>query len=104
MIGSSRRTVLTTSAAAAAATTAPQVFAQAPQAGEPQGLPEGAPRPIGEERSALPCAARHYRPAGAVSRADREDRAFKGEAGQAGQRDAAAGNVGEADAGQPSTN
>ena len=49
MIDSSRRTVLTTgAAAAAAATTAPQVFAQAPQAGgapqagaAPQGLPEG---------------------------------------------------------------
>jgi pimeloyl-ACP methyl ester carboxylesterase len=37
MIDSSRRTVLTTgAAAAAAATTAPQVFAQAPQAGAPQ--------------------------------------------------------------------
>jgi pimeloyl-ACP methyl ester carboxylesterase len=42
MIDSSRRTVLTTGAAAAAATTAPQVFAQVPQAGAPQGLPEGA--------------------------------------------------------------
>jgi pimeloyl-ACP methyl ester carboxylesterase len=42
MIDSSRRTVLTTGAAAAATTTAPQVFAQAPQAGAPQGLPEGA--------------------------------------------------------------
>src|SRR3984893_12379843 len=42
MIDSSRRTVLTTGAAAAAATTAPQVFAQAPQAGAPQGLAEGA--------------------------------------------------------------
>ena len=47
MIDSSRRTVLATgAAAAAAATTAPQVFAQgpqagAPQAGAPQGLPEG---------------------------------------------------------------
>src|ERR1700731_223619 len=42
MIDSSRRTVLTTGAAAAAATTAPQVFAQTPQAaGAPQGLPEG---------------------------------------------------------------
>jgi pimeloyl-ACP methyl ester carboxylesterase len=43
MIDSSRRTVLTTGAAAAAATTAPQVFAQAPQAeaGALQGLPEG---------------------------------------------------------------
>jgi pimeloyl-ACP methyl ester carboxylesterase len=40
MIDSSRRTVLTTGAAAAAATSAPQVFAQAPQAGA--GLPEGA--------------------------------------------------------------
>jgi pimeloyl-ACP methyl ester carboxylesterase len=47
MIDSSRRAVLTTGAAAAAATTAPQVFAQGPQAGgpqagAPQGLPEGA--------------------------------------------------------------
>jgi len=44
MIDSSRRTVLTTGAAAAAATTAPQVFAQAPQAeaAAPQNLPEGA--------------------------------------------------------------
>ena len=48
MIDSSRRTVLATGAAVAAATTAPQVFAQAPQAGgapqaaAPQGLPEGA--------------------------------------------------------------
>src|ERR1700683_1386276 len=52
MIDSSRRTVLTTGAAAAAATTAPQVFAQGPQAGAqqsgepqagaPQGLREGA--------------------------------------------------------------
>ena len=41
MIDSSRRTVLTTGAAAAAATTAPRVFAQAPQAAVPQGLPEG---------------------------------------------------------------
>jgi len=39
MIDSSRRTVLTTGAAAAAATTASQVFAQAPQAAVPQGLP-----------------------------------------------------------------
>src|ERR1700744_2479542 len=39
MIDSNRRTVLTTAAAAAAATTAPQVFAQAPQAAAPQGLP-----------------------------------------------------------------
>ncbi len=38
MIDSNRRTILTTgaAAAAAAATTAPQVFAQAPQAGAPQ--------------------------------------------------------------------
>ena len=42
MIDSSRRTVLTTGAAAAAATAAPQVFAQAPQAAAPQGLPAGA--------------------------------------------------------------
>src|SRR5580693_6806263 len=41
MIDSNRRTVLTTAAAAAAATTAPQVFAQAPQAAAPQGLPTG---------------------------------------------------------------
>src|ERR1044072_319084 len=42
MIDSTRRTVLTTAAAAAAATTAPRVFAQAPQAAVPQGLPAGA--------------------------------------------------------------
>jgi pimeloyl-ACP methyl ester carboxylesterase len=42
MIDSSRRTVLATGAAVAAATTAPQVFAQAPQAGTPQGAPAGA--------------------------------------------------------------
>src|SRR5215470_15988275 len=42
MIDSSRRIVLTTAAAAAAATTAPPVFAQAPQAGAPPGLPAGA--------------------------------------------------------------
>jgi hypothetical protein len=41
MIDSSRRTVLTNAAAAAAATTAPQVFAQVPQAAVPQGLPAG---------------------------------------------------------------
>src|SRR5437588_6265163 len=41
MIDSSRRTVLTAGAAAAAATTAPRVFAQAPQAAVPQGLPAG---------------------------------------------------------------
>ena len=42
MIDSSRRTVLTAGAAAAAATTAPQVFAQTPQAaGAPPSLPEG---------------------------------------------------------------
>jgi hypothetical protein len=41
MIDSSRRTVLTTGAAVAAATTAPQVFAQTPQAAVPQGLPAG---------------------------------------------------------------
>jgi pimeloyl-ACP methyl ester carboxylesterase len=41
MINSSRRTVLAIGAAAAAATTAPQVFAQAPQAAVPQGLPAG---------------------------------------------------------------
>ena len=42
MIDSNRRTVLTTATAAAAATTAPQVFAQGPQAGAPQDLPAGA--------------------------------------------------------------
>jgi len=42
MIDSSRRIVLTAGAAAAAATTAPRVFAQAPQAAAPQGLPTGA--------------------------------------------------------------
>ena len=42
MIDSSRRTILATGAAVAAATTAPQVFAQAPQAGIPQGAPAGA--------------------------------------------------------------
>jgi pimeloyl-ACP methyl ester carboxylesterase len=41
MIDSSRRTVLTIAGAAAAATTAPQVFAQAPRAAVPQGLPAG---------------------------------------------------------------
>src|SRR5829696_2208397 len=41
MIDSSRRTVLAAGAAAAAATTAPRVFAQAPQAAVPQGLPAG---------------------------------------------------------------
>jgi pimeloyl-ACP methyl ester carboxylesterase len=44
MIDSNRRTVLTTGAAAAAATSAPQVFAQAPQAGAPQAAaPQGLP-------------------------------------------------------------
>jgi pimeloyl-ACP methyl ester carboxylesterase len=42
MIDSSRRSVLTAGAAAAAASTAPQVFAQAQQAGAAQGLPAGA--------------------------------------------------------------
>jgi pimeloyl-ACP methyl ester carboxylesterase len=42
MTDSSRRTVLTTGAAVAAASGAPQVFAQAPQAGTPQGAPAGA--------------------------------------------------------------
>src|SRR6516165_6988908 len=42
MIDSNRRTVLTTATTAAAATTAPQVFAQAPQPGAPQGLTTGA--------------------------------------------------------------
>jgi len=41
MTDSSRRTVLMTGAAAAAATTAPRVFAQAPPAAVPQGLPAG---------------------------------------------------------------
>ena len=42
MIDKTRRAVLATSAAVAAATAAPQVFAQAPQAGVVQGLPAGA--------------------------------------------------------------
>src|SRR3954451_5961678 len=42
MIDKTRRVILTTAAAAAAATAAPQVFAQAPQAGAVQGLPAGA--------------------------------------------------------------
>jgi pimeloyl-ACP methyl ester carboxylesterase len=42
MIDKTRRAILTTSAAVAAATAAPQVFAQAPQAGVVQGLPAGA--------------------------------------------------------------
>ena len=42
MIDSVRRTILTTGAAAAAATAAPQVFAQAPQAGAVPALPAGA--------------------------------------------------------------
>ena len=42
MIDSSRRAVLATGAAAAAATTASRVFAQAPQAALPQGMPAGA--------------------------------------------------------------
>ena len=41
MIDSSRRTVLTIAAAAAAASSAPQVFAQAPQAAVPPSLPAG---------------------------------------------------------------
>jgi pimeloyl-ACP methyl ester carboxylesterase len=41
MVDSSRRTVLATGVAAAAVTTASQVFAQAPQAAVPQGLPAG---------------------------------------------------------------
>ncbi len=41
MIDTSRRTVLASGAAAAVATTAPHVFAQAPQAAAPQGLPAG---------------------------------------------------------------
>ncbi len=41
MIDSTRRTVLATGVAAAAATAAPRVFAQAPQAAVPQGLPAG---------------------------------------------------------------
>ena len=41
MIDTSRRTVLATGTAAAVAATAPQVFAQAPQAPVPQGLPAG---------------------------------------------------------------
>ena len=42
MIDSNRRTILTTGAAAAATAAASQVFAQAPQAGVPQGAPAGA--------------------------------------------------------------
>src|SRR6476619_2375466 len=42
MIDKNRRAILTTGAAAAAATAAPQVFAQALQAGAVQGLPAGA--------------------------------------------------------------
>src|SRR6186713_1570663 len=42
MIDKNRRTILTTGAAVAAATAAPQVFAQALQAGAVQGLPAGA--------------------------------------------------------------
>lgn len=43
MIDKNRRTVLTTGAAVAATAAAPQVFAQAPQAGAPQtGIPQGA--------------------------------------------------------------
>src|SRR3954462_7301437 len=42
MIDKDRRVILTTTSAAAAATAAPQVFAQAPQAGAAQGLPAGA--------------------------------------------------------------
>src|SRR3954468_19270825 len=42
MIDKNRRAILTTGAAVAAATAAPQVFAQAPQAGAVQGLPAGA--------------------------------------------------------------
>ena len=42
MIDSNRRTILTTGAAAAATAAASQVFAQAPQAGVPQGVPAGA--------------------------------------------------------------
>jgi pimeloyl-ACP methyl ester carboxylesterase len=41
MIDSNRRTILSTGAAVAAASTAPQVFAQAPQAGTVQNLPAG---------------------------------------------------------------
>jgi pimeloyl-ACP methyl ester carboxylesterase len=41
MIDPTRRTVIATAAAAAAATTAPQAFAQAPQAPVPQDLPAG---------------------------------------------------------------
>ena len=42
MIDSSRRSILTTGAAVAATAAAPQVFAQAPQAGAPQSMPAGA--------------------------------------------------------------
>ena len=66
MIDSSRRTVLTTGAAAAAATAAPQVFAQAPQAGAVAGLAGGrqgrilregqCPHPLRRDRLGLPAA------------------------------------------------
>jgi hypothetical protein len=56
------------------------------------------PCTIGEERGALSCAARHCGPTRAIGRPSGEDRAFEGEAGQAGKRDAAASNDGEADA------
>ena len=49
----------------------------------------------------LPCAARHCRPAGAISRTGNENGPLKGEADQAGERDAAAGDDGEADVGVP---
>ena len=42
-----------------------------------------APRRIGEKCSAVSCAARHCRPAGAIGRAGDEDGAFEGEAGKA---------------------
>ena len=59
------------------------------------------PGAIGEERGTLPCAARHCRPAGAISRTGNENGPLKGEADQAGERDAAAGDDGEAGVGVP---
>ena len=54
MVNSSRRTVLTTGAAVAASTTAPQVFAQTPQAGSPQVAGGGQGRLLRERRRPHP--------------------------------------------------
>src|SRR5438105_57713 len=56
MIDKNRRTILTTGAAIAAATAAPQVFAQAPQAGAPQaGVPQaGVPQAGAPQAGAVP--------------------------------------------------